>query len=350
MSRFKKAVLIALVLLIIGAVASAASAQGGMARIRVAVLIGDAPALQVYGSGTPYGGLIDPGSVSGYLAAPADTYQVAFAPEGKDASASVVSPFELVAEADHDYLILLLGSLEAGTGAAHVIDETAAFGSIDPEADVPFVFIHNLSGAPSLSLWVSGQAVAENVAYDTFVTGIFPAGMVDSVVVAAADDPENVVLAPPFFANVEFAPHVEWVLTAAGVYPGQPGQDEFLYAAPTFKGDLKIDDGGALQVGTPVEGVLAVGERIGYDLTLDADASLDILVSASEDSSLDAYVRVYAADGTLVAENDEMDYEDDVLDAGLSALALAAGGYRIEVGSYGDSSAGGYTLSVTAAK
>jgi len=176
-----------------------------------------------------------------------------------------------------------------------------------------------------------------------------PVSVIEGVQVTTSDDPDAILLAPPFLVDTEFAPEVDWLFAASGTYPGEPGQDMFLYAIPTFKGELAVTDGGNLEVRMPVEGTLRIGERIRYALTLDDDATINITLSASEGSPLDSYVRIYNADRELLAENDEIDFEDDALDAGVSGYLLMAGEYWIEVSSYRDASSGIYLLTVVMA-
>jgi hypothetical protein len=113
---------------------------------------------------------------------------------------------------------------------------------------------------------------------------------------------------------------------------------------------LTLTEESDVQVGTPTEGILEIGERIEHSLKLDIDTTLDIEVKASDGSPLDSYIRIYDTDGELIAENDEVTYEDDALDAGFLGFELRAGEYQIEVGSFGDSSTGGYILSVVTAQ
>jgi hypothetical protein len=218
---------------------------------------------------------------------------------------------------------------------------------------VPLLFINAATGAPAVSLWVDGEAVVEDVAYGEYVTATLPIGAFDGVLVTAADDPDDVLLAPPFFIDTEFIPDVKWLLAPTGTYPGEPGVDIFLSAIPYFMGELTFSGGGAVMPGTPVVGNLEIGQRSKYTLTLNEDAALDLALRSPVDSGLsglDPYLRVYDAEGELVAENDEEDFTDDALDATLTALELPAGEYVIEAGSYNDSSAGEYTLTIEAAE
>lgn len=107
-------------------------------------------------------------------------------------------------------------------------------------------------------------------------------------------------------------------------------------------------DGGTIVIGDSVEGEVGVGERVQFTLTAEADVVVNIAVS-DPDNAFDSYLRVYDADGNLLAENDDLEL-GVTINSAIEGLELAAGDVVIiEVGTYADSSAGAFTLSVTAA-
>jgi hypothetical protein len=137
-----------------------------------------------------------------------------------------------------------------------------------------------------------------------------------------------------------------------GLYGVSPATEDYGYtASAAYVGELAITEGAAITLGQPVEGEVALpGERVRYPLTLEADASLNITLSAAPDSPFDAYLSVYNADGVLLSANDEASYEDEGLDAGVTGLQLPAGNYTVEVGAFYDRTVGGYSLLVESAE
>lgn len=330
-----------LLVLVIVAAGAVSAQEDGIARTRVVNLLMDVEPLQAVVGEAPLGDPIDPGTITDYVVLPAGSYEVSFG-WCEDDCEPVVPQFTVEVEAGHDYTLILSGDAEANL--VEVIDETAAAEGIDVETEVPLLFINAATGAPAVSLWVDGEAVVENVAYGEFMTATLPIGAVDEVLVTSADDPEDILLMPPFFT--EFIPDVKWLLAPVGTYPGEPGVDIFLFATPYFIGEISLIEAGDVEVGTPIDGIVEIGERATYTLSLDEDAILDLAVRSPLDSGLDPYLRVYDAESELVAENDEESFEDDALDAALTELELPAGEYIVEAGSFNDSSAAGYTLTI----
>jgi C-terminal processing protease CtpA/Prc len=111
--------------------------------------------------------------------------------------------------------------------------------------------------------------------------------------------------------------------------------------------ELLITDGGLITVGESVEGEVAVGERIQFTLTAEADVTVNITVS-DPDNAFDSYLRIYDAEGNLIAENDDIEL-GVTINSAIEGLELVEGDViLIEVGTYDDSSAGAFTLTVTA--
>lgn len=114
-------------------------------------------------------------------------------------------------------------------------------------------------------------------------------------------------------------------------------------------GELVYTDGGELAVGDTVEGAVAVGERVGYTLNVEADAVVTISLG-DPTGQFDTYLRVYDAEGNLIAENDDS-VPGSVYNSLVEGLELTGGSLvYVEVGTYADSSAGEYTLSVEASE
>jgi hypothetical protein len=109
-----------------------------------------------------------------------------------------------------------------------------------------------------------------------------------------------------------------------------------------------ILDGGAIAIGESVDGEIAAGERIQFTLTADEAATVNITIS-DPDGALDSYLRIYDADGNLIAENDDIELGVQI-NSSVEGLELAAGDtILIEVGTYDDAASGAFTLTVEAA-
>ncbi|MDL1900962.1 hypothetical protein FBR02_09360 [Anaerolineae bacterium CFX9] len=110
-----------------------------------------------------------------------------------------------------------------------------------------------------------------------------------------------------------------------------------------------VSDGGEIAAGSSVDGTIAVGERIRYVLTAEADDTLVISIT-NPDGQFDSYLRIYDADDNLIAENDDLQPGRNY-NSRVDGLAVSAGDVLIiEVGTYADSGAGDFTLTVEIAK
>ncbi|MBL8148284.1 MAG: peptidase S41 [Anaerolineae bacterium] len=158
--------------------------------------------------------------------------------------------------------------------------------------------------------------------------------------------------------GVGVVPNVEVPVTLANLQNDLAGGDSVLDAAVAHldsvlgftsePAEVVITDGGEIAVGDSVDGEVTVGERMQFTLTAEAAETVTITVS-DPDGAFDSYLRVYDADGNLLAENDDIELGVQINSA-IEGLELAAGDVIvIEVGTYDDSSAGAFTLTVEAA-
>jgi C-terminal processing protease CtpA/Prc len=113
---------------------------------------------------------------------------------------------------------------------------------------------------------------------------------------------------------------------------------------PSEAVDVTTTDMDIVALGGSVEGELAAGERQRWRLILEDDLTVTIALTG-EDGTLDTYLRVYNDAGDLVAENDDIVPGQDISSL-ITGLDLPKGTYVIEVGTFQDSSAGRYTLTV----
>jgi len=175
--------------------------------------------------------------------------------------------------------------------------------------------------------------------YGPFARSIYPDGGVVIEGVGVAPD----VVVPSTLENLVLnASGGDAVLDAAIAY-----LDSTVFGISSA--EPTVSDGGSIAPGDSVEGTIAMGERVRYTLTAEADATLDISLGDAE-GALDTYLRVYDADGALIAESDDIELGVQI-NSLVEGLEVAAGdSIIIEAGTYGDGSEGDYTLSVAAAK
>jgi C-terminal processing protease CtpA/Prc len=109
--------------------------------------------------------------------------------------------------------------------------------------------------------------------------------------------------------------------------------------------DVTTVDAGDVAVGDTIFGDLEPGTRLRYTLAPEADGVIAISLSDAS-GELDTYLRLYDADGNLIAEND--DIETGVLvNSELLGVAVTVGeALIIEVGGFNDAAAGEFTLKV----
>ena len=109
--------------------------------------------------------------------------------------------------------------------------------------------------------------------------------------------------------------------------------------------EITVVEGGEITVDSVVSGDIEPGQRVRYTLIADEDTTVNISLG-DEDQALDTYLRVYDAEESLLAENDDI-VLGEVINSAIEALAVASGEpIIVEVGTYADSSGGTYTLSV----
>ncbi len=148
-----------------------------------------------------------------------------------------------------------------------------------------------------------------------------------------------VMLTPPAPAEVTFAP-------AAAVEPSTPITPA---ATPVDAGtaELNQDNRGEITPGGSQRWTYHAAANEQLKISVSADYPVNGATSQAEQPGanlLDTRVAVYAPDGRLLAENDDIlngTLSDSLLD---NLLLPAAGVYTIEVRSYRDQTGGGYTL------
>lgn len=129
------------------------------------------------------------------------------------------------------------------------------------------------------------------------------------------------------------------------------GIDESAINNPRYISEMTFTDGGTVAVGDTIAGEIAErGIRMGYNLTLEADATLNFYANAAYAHSFDPVLYVCDAQGDVLFWNDELNFEDEgIFNAGLEGIALPAGSYTIVVSGFSHRT-GSYELVVESAE
>lgn len=163
------------------------------AYVRVAHFSPDTPAVDVYLNAkiSPIQGAAYP-AMTGWLEVPAGTYSVAVAPAGTSIGDAAIGPVELTFEAGSRSTIAAIGSLEAGTLTAGLVEE-----DYDTEialGNARVTVFHAIETAPAVDVLAGDAAIVSFLAYpgrlgsnDGAVTLDVPAGTYDLAVVPAGE-------------------------------------------------------------------------------------------------------------------------------------------------------------------
>lgn len=339
--------------------ASAQPEDGDNAHVIVLNLLaddeGDAPAIDVWFDDElfaqdtpPFSGVIERVIVAG-------DYVITVTAGGADTDAPLFEPIQATLEAGNIYMIFAAGFLPIGTGNAS-LDLIHLGQPLPPGETSPgrIVVANLMEGLPAVDLALDGEVIASGVPLNESV--ISEAAISEFVRESWSDTQTGEAIleqGPPEGEEAPPYPIIENSLTIFilhGEYPGEPHEDYGSWLLPPIHiGEITIIDGSDISVGEEVAVELEPNQRIRFTLTLDEPTVVDILLlGASPDQ--DAFLRLYDAEGNLLHENDELSYEDDVYDAGITGLALEAGTYLIEAASWGEHFAGSFTLSVVASQ
>jgi hypothetical protein len=289
-----------------------------------------------------------PGTISLYLDVTADAHTFVVVPDGEAMESAIFDPEEFTLEAGRSYLLAMMGNVAADDLHFTLIDETAGLADLDLSLSGVNVFVNNLYGIPAFDLYFAGELVVENLAYGDYVF-FNDATEGSGTLVTVYDDPETIIFE---YAEAVGNPSGIFAVAAfAGTFPGTLWEDYALLYDTRFAGGLTITDGGTIALGDEVTLNLEMGQRVQYTLTLEADMTLNIMLTEDDETNVaDSYLRVYTDAGELVAENNELTTDDDAdgnWSAGIEGLTLEAGTYIIEAASAADIYPGTYTLSVS---
>ena len=168
----------------------AAAQDEATARIRVAHLSPDTPAVDVYINGelSDVQALEYP-NITGWVEVPAGTYTIAVAPAGTSADDAAIGPADLTFSADTWTTIAAVGSLANGTLAPALFEED--YSNITP-GNVRVGVFHAIEGAPAVNVLANGSPIITQLGYpgslgsnDGFFELEVPAGTYDIQVQAA---------------------------------------------------------------------------------------------------------------------------------------------------------------------
>jgi predicted dienelactone hydrolase len=129
------------------------------------------------------------------------------------------------------------------------------------------------------------------------------------------------------------------------------GIDESAINNPRFLSEMTFTEGDTIAVGDTIAGEIAEpGTRMGYSLTLDAPATLNLYVNATRFSLFDSVLYVCDVQGDVLFWNDELSFEDgDDFGAGLEGLELPPGSFTLIVSGFSQNT-GPYELVVASAE
>lgn len=268
---------------------------------------------------------------------------------GQAIDVPLFEPQKFTLEAAHNYTLAIMGNVKAKDLHLVLMDETAAIKANDPKVSaISFVF-NNLYGVPGVDLYFAGQLLLENLAYGDYVVAQDATEGVGSKF-TVHNDPKTVL-----FQLGDAIPGPAQTIAffgIAGSYPGTLWEDYTIPYAGNYIGEPIVKEGGAIKVGDVIKvNLTEAGVRYDYKLVLDKDMTLDIgLKGAGTDSGSDSYLRIFDAQGQMIAQNDDLDRQKLGTDAGLLDFKLPSGIYVIEAATPFDTFLGDYTLSVIASK
>jgi C-terminal processing protease CtpA/Prc len=133
------------------------------------------------------------------------------------------------------------------------------------------------------------------------------------------------------------------ILEVATAGDAESGNYTLLVTTGESPFEISVEDAGTIALGDTVEGEFVAGLRHSYSLELEADTPITIRLNAPDD--MDTYLRVYDAEGELLAEND--DISNDNHNSAIEDFSIEeAATISIVVGTYSDSDEGSYELVV----
>ncbi|MFN8377861.1 MAG: DVUA0089 family protein [Anaerolineae bacterium] len=288
-------------------------------------------------------------SATPYMDFPAGEHQIAFAPRGEGVEQAVTEPITVSLAPDHIYSLAIAGEIDDGSLTVLPIDETDS----DFSSTFSEILINDLPGLDDIAISDWKPAAINSIPYLQSVTGWWSGNTgLDYNFVIPGSDNSN----PTLLYSIPMPAGVSDLSAFTGSYPGHWGED-YIYAWNlSYPGEATIVQGDPLNLGEPVTGELTdVGQRVAYPLSLDTDQTINIYARVTGPTTagwdigyFDTMVYIYDDEGNLLFWNDDLASQVGV--AGMEDLRLPAGNYVIQVGSFSDSMAGPYELTVESAR
>lgn len=268
---------------------------------------------------------------------------------GKAVDAALFKPEAFTLKAGSNYTLVIMGNQVAKDLHFTLLDETAALAKFDTKVSAVSFVINNLYGLPGVDLYWGGKLLLDNLAYgDYFLGQDDPTGVGSRF--TPHGDPKTLLFDLP--DAIAGPAQTIAFFGIAGNYPGTLWEDYTIPYAGNFIGKPFVRNGGSIAVGDTIKvGLTEAGLRYDYKLVLDKDMILDIsLKGGGPETGADSYLRIFDAQGKVLAENDDLDRSNFGTDAGVKELKLVKGNYIIEAATPFDTFLGEYALVVNASK
>lgn len=294
----------------------------------------DAPALNAVLNGQISSFDYQPGEITNYTELTDEMFTLSFIIADDPQENALFDPVEITPEPGRRYTFVVFGSAQDGTLTISLLDETFLLQGIDLENSSAIIVLHTIEGAPPVDVLRNDERIITGLAYNNATAIATVPGDVSDLTVTATDDEDTVVLR---FPGATAPPRFSFTLLAlAGRYPGELVTDYYVTNPSAYIGPVTEINAGMIALGDSISGELDEGQRDNYTLTLDAPGIVDITMQATGTGFIDPYLRVFTADGTLIALNDELAFDDTDLNAGIIGLELDAGIYTIQAASSED--------------
>ncbi|HML23059.1 MAG TPA: fasciclin domain-containing protein [Aggregatilinea sp.] len=287
--------------------AATESADAGLGYIRVAHFSPDTPAVEIYVNGALSDiQALNFGDVSGWVELPAGTYELAVAPTGTSYADAAIGPLNYDLQAGTWNTIAAVGSLEAGTLTAQVVQEDYSPIAAD---SARVTILHAIEDAPAVDVLAGGEPVVTALAFgDDAATLEVPAGTYDlQVVPSGATEPVVLDL-----SGTELMPHTYYFVAATGTLDN-PG-----VTVEAIEASLLADN----TTGYPADDMS--GDEMSEDASM--GSIVDIAVADGRFTTLVAAVQAAGLADTLAGDGPFTVFAptDDAFAAALDALGLTA--------------------------
>ena len=293
-----------------------------------------------------------------FMDLPAGEHILFFVPKGEAASRLIVDPFAVSLTTGHVYSLGLIGSLDAGGLSLVVIDESDTAATVNSATHWRGYIVNDIASENPVTLLEDDGEIA--LEHGQFALDAQREATLEHVQYTAEVDGQSHKLL--VFDTIPLPPEISDVSAITGRFPGRWGDDYAWAYNWAYPGHLTMTDGGSVAPGTAIPGMVpGLGSRVGYELTLDDETTLNITVRGTGEPTqvrtglssdvFDPTLYLIDSQGNLLFWNEESDWHDNavsVFDAGFQRLTLPAGTYTVLVGGVLDSQAGRFVLTIHA--